>query len=595
MPPDSPSLSDSTQVCHQGLAGDVSWSCSPQASTHKLCGHFGTFSFTSPTYEIDESEEFVRISVRRSGGGIGKVSVEYALRHLSTTASDVKSTAFYTNSHVLQFEAGEVEKSFLVAIYDDNEAEEDERFQLFLLDPTGGSSLGNQQFCIVTILDDDTLQTVAALTKITSSSNVLPVLDSSSSSRRLNVVDFEVQDYGIAGVINTITFQTYMGNGDLRSDGGDFFRMEFRLQDDIEDDIPRSLTRHGKVEYGTIIDLGDGSYEARWSPSGTGFYSISIYASFSGGWNGDYYENAWFEGFPITRIDKRLDYAWGRGNIIHHSSDFVTVRWSGELQAPVSETIDFFVRANEHVRVWMSGELVLDAWESLSSVLLPFTFTVSKDAFYAMEIEYRELSGEAFFQLLWKRTGDVTESVVPSEMVFWKRHIQDSPINNVYVIAQSIAPSNSRVHGYASTYAIANQMVSFKVYPRDGLDNPIDEPGDVRPEISLVLSASSGGGIGPSTINADVLWDNKRLCFIATYTSFISGEYVMSVEFDGVHIYGSPFEVLVEPGKLQGSTSVIGVGVTNNGVAGVLASVSIQAKDALGNSRVSGGDLFRVG
>jgi hypothetical protein len=70
----------------------------------------GTLSFDSPTYWVQEGRhDFIRITVRRTGGGYGHVSVNYTLRHLTTTPSDVTPTAQYTSSQTLHFDPGVVQ------------------------------------------------------------------------------------------------------------------------------------------------------------------------------------------------------------------------------------------------------------------------------------------------------------------------------------------------------------------------------------------------------------------------------------------------------------------------------------------------------
>jgi len=73
----------------------------------------GTLSFSSPIYTVKEGvSDFVRITVRRTGGGYGRVLANYTLRHLTTSPADVHPTAYYTSSQTLTFEQGVVQVSF---------------------------------------------------------------------------------------------------------------------------------------------------------------------------------------------------------------------------------------------------------------------------------------------------------------------------------------------------------------------------------------------------------------------------------------------------------------------------------------------------
>jgi hypothetical protein len=46
------------------------------------------------------------MTVRRTGGGYGKASISYSIKHYSTNDSDVVPTAFYTTSQTLVFDQG---------------------------------------------------------------------------------------------------------------------------------------------------------------------------------------------------------------------------------------------------------------------------------------------------------------------------------------------------------------------------------------------------------------------------------------------------------------------------------------------------------
>ena len=148
-------LKDSAVACGQGTRSDATFDCAAFPVSHVLCGHPGTLQWASPKYIVWEGQSTLRVAVRRSGGGLGKVTLRYELRHETTCASDVTSVAHYTSSQELIFEEGMVMVSFLVTINDDVAVEGNETFALVLLEPTGGASLGPQAVTQVTILDED--------------------------------------------------------------------------------------------------------------------------------------------------------------------------------------------------------------------------------------------------------------------------------------------------------------------------------------------------------------------------------------------------------------------------------------------------------
>ena len=66
----------------------------------------------------------------------------------------------------------------------------------------------------------------------------------------------------------------------------------------------------------------------------------------------------------MTRTDATVDFAWPSLSSPDPSVDSETfsVRWTGQVQALYSEMYTFYVRADEGVRLWIDGQLVIDHW-----------------------------------------------------------------------------------------------------------------------------------------------------------------------------------------------------------------------------------------
>lgn len=99
-------LKNNSISCAQGLNNDESWICERFATSHKVCGHFGVFTFVYPNYEVSETATSIRLQVRRTGGGYGHVNINYYIKHFTTNDSDVIATAPYTTVQRLSFEDG---------------------------------------------------------------------------------------------------------------------------------------------------------------------------------------------------------------------------------------------------------------------------------------------------------------------------------------------------------------------------------------------------------------------------------------------------------------------------------------------------------
>ena len=118
---DSDALDRSALSCDQGIRNDGSFVCRRAVVTNKVCGYEGRISFTSPIYSVMENQGRIRITLKRTGGGIGVVAVMYTVEDISTSrfVKDVSPTAMYTTSQRITFNTHEVEKSFILPIHND--------------------------------------------------------------------------------------------------------------------------------------------------------------------------------------------------------------------------------------------------------------------------------------------------------------------------------------------------------------------------------------------------------------------------------------------------------------------------------------------
>jgi hypothetical protein len=111
----------------------------------------GSLQFSSSGFSVAESATSVTITVTRTGGSFGAVSVDYATSDGSATAG----SDYTAGTGTLTFDEGVTSQSFSVAILDDELVEGDEAFNVTLSNVVGGASLGTPATANVTITDDD--------------------------------------------------------------------------------------------------------------------------------------------------------------------------------------------------------------------------------------------------------------------------------------------------------------------------------------------------------------------------------------------------------------------------------------------------------
>jgi len=113
---------------------------------------FGSLQFSSPTYVINEVVPMASITVTRTGGAQGSVTVTY-----TTTDGTATAGADYTAATgTLAWADGDAApKVFDVPILDDSAVEGDETVLLDLSNPSGGAVIGAPGMAVLTIIDNE--------------------------------------------------------------------------------------------------------------------------------------------------------------------------------------------------------------------------------------------------------------------------------------------------------------------------------------------------------------------------------------------------------------------------------------------------------
>ncbi len=111
----------------------------------------GSLAFATADFQVGEGDGQAEISVSRTGGDDGVVSVDYMA--MAATASGQDFTEIFGT---LTWADGDGQaKTFAVPISDDSQPEITETAELHLTNPTGGATLGALATGTLSILDDD--------------------------------------------------------------------------------------------------------------------------------------------------------------------------------------------------------------------------------------------------------------------------------------------------------------------------------------------------------------------------------------------------------------------------------------------------------
>lgn len=117
----------------------------------------------------------------------------------------------------------------------------------------------------------------------------------------------------------------------------------------------------------------------------------------------EYFDNNTLAGEPrVKRQDARVDFGWTLNSPARGIPfDWYSVRWTGKLVAPATETVRFGVEGNDGYRLYFNGALLIDDWQkkSYGSTLREVQLEAGRE--YDLRLEYFESTGNARVKLVW--------------------------------------------------------------------------------------------------------------------------------------------------------------------------------------------------
>ncbi len=124
---------------------------------------------------------------------------------------------------------------------------------------------------------------------------------------------------------------------------------------------------------------------------------------------GAYFNNANLVGNPVlARVDKKVGFDWGNGRPDSSvPNDDFSVRWTGKI-GPMAESGEYTlsVRADDGVKLWIDGKLLIDAWKPQDNVTNSVKLRFEQGKTYDLKLEYNDIGGGAICHLGWKLPGE---------------------------------------------------------------------------------------------------------------------------------------------------------------------------------------------
>jgi glucose/arabinose dehydrogenase len=170
----------------------------------------------------------------------------------------------------------------------------------------------------------------------------------------------------------------------------------FTIQGEL---FPNSL---GVGEH-TLWALADGHDTVKESNETNNFSSVAIDVSGCpvGQYWAEYFNSTGLTGGPVvSRCEPTINYDWkGGAPAAGVNKDMFSVRWDG-WHVFESGRYTFTIRTSGGVRLWVDGQLQIDAWHDQNGAQQQASLALAGGA-HNVRVEYFDLTGRAAIQLLW--------------------------------------------------------------------------------------------------------------------------------------------------------------------------------------------------
>jgi hypothetical protein len=184
-----------------------------------------------------------------------------------------------------------------------------------------------------------------------------------------------------------------------------------------QDGLPDDYEIENGFESDCNADLVPDACQGLADCDGNGLFDI-CQAVTTQGLVGEYYPNVNLFGEPSSKIDSDVVFdfdvtpAFAPGFAI----DDFSVRWTGAIRTFAAGTYTFGVLHDDGARLWVNGQLLIDAWKSSQATFDTASIDLAANSDYYIVLEYFEGAGNAVCELHWQPPGDVMDPMLPTEL-----------------------------------------------------------------------------------------------------------------------------------------------------------------------------------
>jgi len=272
-----------------------------------------------------------------------------------------------------------------VTVVDDTASEGNETVNLTLSSPTGGATLGTINTAILTIVDNE------------ASLDPAPIVTTLSPA---------VTSAGAGAFTLTVSGSNFVSGSEVRWNGA-ARPTTFVSSTQLTAAIPTSDIAIAGTAQVSVFNSSSGI-------SNSLSFSITSTACTTGQYLAEYFNNISLNGSPtFTACQSSINYNWGSGGPGNGlANDNFSVRWTGQVEAPVTGNYTFSTVTDDGVRLWVNGVLRIDRWTNnapTTNTSAPISLIAGMK--YSVVMEYYERKGGAVARLRWAYPGQGTQAI----------------------------------------------------------------------------------------------------------------------------------------------------------------------------------------
>ena len=136
------------------------------------------------------------------------------------------------------------------------------------------------------------------------------------------------------------------------------------------------------------------------------------------GLQGDYYDNMDFTVLRVTRTDPTVNFDWGTGSPDPSIGvDTFSVRWTGQIETPFSQTYTFYTVSDDGVRLWVNGQLIIDNWTDHAPTENSGSIALAGGQRHNIQMDFYENGGGALASLSWS-SPSIAKEIIPQSQLY---------------------------------------------------------------------------------------------------------------------------------------------------------------------------------